>query len=275
MSPPRASTVLPVPVLWLLAALLAVPAPSARAASGSIDEVADCAIRNLPPSAHGVAKLISRTAGGTERTILVDYWSHQPDLGARQIVIARRSGPSDEVAAYLFSDGDAIGEAWAYVRGQKAAQRITTTGVEVRLFGTTVSLEDFARFARVVFPGRVRRLDDAEIGGRKVFVIETEPSPGSGSEYSRIVTSIDRQWCVILRRESFDPTFDGGTRPRKIYSVDPADVRVDGKFANPSRARLEDASDGSSTQMELVSLDLPAGVDDAFFTPDALPRASR
>jgi Outer membrane lipoprotein-sorting protein len=274
MSPPCASTVLP--VFWLLAALVAFePAPSAHAAAGSIEEVADCAVRNLPPSAHGVAKLVSRTAGGTVKTVLVDYWSHQPDLGARQIVIARRSGPSDEVAAYLFSDGDAIGEAWAYVRGQAKAQRITTTGVEVKLFGTTLSLEDFARFARVVFPGRVRRLDDAELGGRKVFVIETEPSPSSGSEYSRIVTSIDREWCMILRRESFDPTFEGGAQPRKIYSVDPADVRIDGKFANPSRARLEDARDGSSTQMELVSLELPAGVDDAFFTPDALPRASR
>jgi hypothetical protein len=258
-----------------LAAFLAIErAPSAFAATGSIQEVMDCAIRNLPPSAHGHANLVSRFKDGGEKSVEVDYWSHTPDLGARQIVIARRGAQKGDVAAYLFSDGDAIGEAWAYVKGESKAQRITTTGVEVRLFKSTVSLEDFARFARVVFPGQVRRLDDAEIGGRKVYVIEIKPAPDAGSEYSRIVTSIDREWCLILRRESFDPTYEGGAQPRKIYSVEPADVRVDGKFANPKRALLKDARDGSSTAMEILELQLPAGVDDAFFTPDALPRAS-
>jgi len=270
MSSARAPSVLA--VFLLLGAPAAAPA---LAATGSIQEVVDCALRNLPPSAHGVAKLVTRASDGSEKAVEVDYWSHQPDLGARQIVIARRAASSGEVAAYLFSDGDAIGEAWAYAKGQAKAQRITTRGVEVRLFGSAVSLEDFARFARVAFPGKVRRLDDAEIGGRKVYVVETTPGPDSGSEYARIVTSIDREWCAILRRESFDPSFENGSRPRKTYSVEPADVRVDGKFANPRRARLEDAKDGSSTQMEVLSLELPAAVDDTFFSPDALPRASR
>ncbi|MFI5315214.1 MAG: outer membrane lipoprotein-sorting protein [Myxococcota bacterium] len=271
MSSARAASVLPV---FLAAAVAVGIAPAVRAQSGSIAEVADCAIRNLPPSAHGHAKLVSRAADGVGKTIEVDYWSHTPDLGARQIVIALRGAPDGEVAAYLFSDGDAIGEAWAYTKGAAKAQRITTTGVEVRFFGTSLSLEDFARFARVVFPGRLRRLADAEIGARKVYVIETQPAPDAGSAYARIVTSIDREWCLILRRESFDAGFEGGARARKIYRVDPADVRVDGKFANAKRARQEDAEYSASTEMEVLELELPAKVDDAFFTPDALPRAS-
>ncbi len=269
------SSARPSSVLAVFLFLAAFAAPSASAATGSIQEVVDCAVRNLPPSAHGRAKLVTRVPGAAEKTVEVDYWSHQPDLGARQIVIARRAAPNGEIAAYLFSDGDAVGEAWAYAQGQTKAQRIKTMGVEVRLFGSAVSLEDFARFARVAFPGKVRRLDDAEIDGRKVYVVETTPGPDSGSEYTRIVTSIDREWCAILRRESFDPSFEKGAQPRKVYSVLPADVRVDGKFANPRRARLDDAKDGSSTQMEVLALELPAAADDTFFSPDALPRASR
>jgi hypothetical protein len=243
-------------------------------AGGSIEEVADCALRNLPPSAHARAALTSRAADASEKKVEIEYWSHTPDLGARQIVIARHGAPDNTVSALLFSDGDAVGEAWAVIAPKGKAKRITTSDVEVRLFGSNVSLEDFARFARVAFPGQVRRLDDAEIGGRKVYVVENKPSPHAGSIYSRIVTSIDREWCMILHRESFAESFEKGARPLKTYSVEPADVRVDGRFATATRARQDDARDGSSTRMEILELELPAKVGDDFFTPDALPRAA-
>jgi hypothetical protein len=247
---------------------------AADGATGSLTEVADCAIRNLPPSAHGVAKVTSRDAKGAERSFEVDYWSETEAEGTRKIVIARRAAPPDSPAAYLFSDGDAIGETWSFTRSEGKARRIKAVGPDAHLFGTNLSLEDFARFARVVFPGQVRRLPDTNILGRNAYVIETKPAEDAGSEYSRIVTSIDREWCLILRRESYDSSFENGARPRKLYKVEPADVRVDGKFANAKRARQDDAKDGSSTTMEVQSLELPAKVDAAFFTPDALPSAS-
>jgi hypothetical protein len=272
MSSDRAARARPVFVsAWIAAAALAFAARAG--AAGSIQEVMDCAIRNLPPSAHGVAKLVT-TTDGAERTLEVDYWSRTDDPGGRKIVIAQRGAPDDVTSAYLFSDGDAIGEVWAFTRADGKARRIKATGPEARLFATSMSLEDFARFARVVFPGQVRRLNDAQIDGRKAYVIETKPAPDAGSEYSRILTSIDREWCMILRRESFDATFEDGARARKTYSVEPADVRIDGKFANAKRARQIDASDGSSTRMEVLELELPAKVDESFFTPDALTRAS-
>ena len=263
-----------VTLLARLASVAAVAFAGPAGAAGSIAEVMDCAIRNLPPSAHGVAKLVTRTGDGVDHALEVDYWSRTSDPGGRKIVIARRNAPDDVISAYLFSDGDAIGEVWASTRADGKARRIQATGPDARLFASSMSLEDFARFARVVFPGQVRRLDDAKLFERKVYVLETKPAPDAGSEYARIVTSIDQEWCMILRRESFDANFEKGGRARKIYSVDPADVRVDGKFANAKRAVQLDAKDGSSTQMEVLELELPAKVDDAFFTPDALPSAS-
>jgi hypothetical protein len=277
MSSDRAARALPLLVTLLASGAVATAAlvlAASAGAAGSIIEVADCAARNLPPSAHGVAKLVTRSGDGAEHALEVDYWSRTDEPGTRRIVIAERAAPDDTTSAYLFSDGDAIGEVWAFTRADGKARRIQATGDDARLFGSSMSLEDFARFARVVFPGQVRRLDDAEIGGRKVYVIETRPAPDAGSEYARIVTSIDREWCMILRRESFDASFAKGERARKIYTVEPKDVRVDGKFANPKRARQDDAKDGSSTQMQVLELELPAKVEEAFFTPDALSRAS-
>jgi hypothetical protein len=261
-------------VAWIVAFAAAVASsPQARAQSGSMTEVADCAIRNLPPAAHAHAKVVARSAKGKEHAFEVDYWSRTSPEGTRQIVIVDPNAPKDAVAAYLFSDGDSIGEAWAYSAKKGKAVKIEGRGAKARLFDTNLSLEDFARFARVVFPGQVRRLDDGEIGGRKVYVIETKPSADSGSEYAKIVTSIDKEWCLILQRESYDAAFAKAAKPRKLYQVAPADVRVDGKFANGTRARQDDAKDGSSTEMQILSLELPAQLDESFFTPDALPRA--
>ncbi|HXZ85846.1 MAG TPA: outer membrane lipoprotein-sorting protein [Myxococcota bacterium] len=262
-----------VAVLWAALAGAGLCAGAARAA-GSIQEVADCATRNLPPSAHARVKLTLHPAKGEPRSVEVEYWSRTAPEGARNVVISRPSAPDDEIAAYLVSDGDAIGEAWAFARAHGTPERIQTDGRDVRLFGSNVSVEDFARFGRVLFPGQVRRLADGEVGGRKAYVVETHPSPEGGSEYSRIVTSIDKEWCMVMRRESYMADFAKGERPRKIYSVDPADVRIDAGFANAHRARLDDAKDGSSTQMEILELELPAKLDDAMFTPDALRRAA-
>jgi outer membrane lipoprotein-sorting protein len=269
MSSPRASRAF----LLLCAAsgLWAAP-PAARAQSeSSIEEVADCAIRNLPPSAHAHAKLAVR-AGGAEKTIDVEYWSHTGSEGTRKIEVVQRGGPESGPTGYLVSDGNAVGEAWAVAKGEPKAKRIEAP--KERLFGSNVTLEDFARFGRVVFPGQVRRLPDAEVGGRKAYVIETRPSPDSKSAYSRIVTSIDREWCLILRRESYDAAFEKGEKPRKLYEASPTDVKVQDKFANATRARLSDANDGSTTELQVTALEVPDQVDESFFTPAALERTA-
>jgi len=257
-----------------LRAALGAALLAATARAGSIQEVADCASRNLPPSAHARVKLTVRPARGESRSVELEYWSRTAPEGARDVVISRPGAANDQISAYLVSDGDAIGEAWAFARAKGKPERVETDGKDVRLFGSNVSVEDFARFARVLFPGQVRRLADSEVGGRKVYVVETHPAPDGGSEYSRIVTSIDQQWCMVMRRESYQSDFQKGERPRKVYSVDPADVKIDGGFANAHRARLDDAKDGSSTQMEILALELPAKLDDGIFTPDALSRAA-
>jgi Outer membrane lipoprotein-sorting protein len=273
MSSPRGSRSRARLALSAAGCLLAL-APAVRADSGSIEEVADCAIRNLPPSAHAHALLKARSADGAERDVDVEYWSRTGEEGTRKIVIARRAAPDNAVAAYLFSDGDAVGEAWLFSKSDGKARRLDGGVGTARLFGSNVSLEDFARFARVVFPGQVRRLPDTDVGGRKAYVVETKPSPDAGSAYSRIVTSIDREWCLILRRESFDPAFENGAKPRKVYEVSASDVKQKDGFANAWRARQDDAQDGSSTEMKIVDLELPAKIDESFFTPAALERAA-
>jgi Outer membrane lipoprotein-sorting protein len=249
--------------------LAAALAPLARAAS--LSEVVDCAVGNLSPTAHRSGVFVTRaSANAPERTIEWEYWALQPDQGLRKVMIARKGAADGEVAAYLFQDGDAVGETWQYVKGQAKAERLRLTGEQARLFGTNFSLEDYARTARVVFPGQVRQLPEATLDGRAVYVVETRPAPASKSEYERLVTSIDKERCTVLRRESYDDQFEGGKRARKVYAVAPDGVAADGKFFTPVRTQLDDAKDGSETRIVVEKFDLPANLDPKSFTPEAL-----
>lgn len=260
----------------LAGALWGALPPLPAAAQDSMVDVLDCALRNLPPAGHAVAKLISRArANAPERAIQFEYWSLQAQPGVRRIAIARKGSPANEVSAYLFEEGNAIGEVWEYREAKGHAERVRLTGANARLFGTNFSLEDFARTARVVFPGQVRKLPDATVGGRSAYVVETRPAPESKSEYERLVTSIDKERCLVLRREGFDEQFEGGARPRKVYEVAPQGVAFDGAYAVATHARLADREDGSETRLEVEAFDLPKNLDPGTFTPEALARLGR
>ena len=108
-----------------------------------------------------------------------------------------------------------------------------------------------------------------------VYVVETHPAPASKSEYERLVTSIDKERCTVLRREGYDDQFEGGKRARKIYAVAPDGVAADGKFFTPIRTQLDDLKDGSETRIVVEKFDLPAKLDPNDFTPEALTRTGQ
>jgi hypothetical protein len=262
------------PFSVVLAVVFAL-APSRAPLCASIEEVVDCARSSLPPAAHGRFLLRWRSAQGEQREVEGSYWAEQPAAGARRVIVASSSGRPEQRAAYLFSEGDAVGEAWLWMPDQKSARRIMARGSEGELFGTDLSFEDFARFARISFPGQLRRLDDATIGGRPVYVVETKPAPDSGSEYSKIVTSLDKELCVVLRRECYQAGFEAGAKPRKLLSVDPKNVKREKGFARATKALLQDQQDGSETRVQLVDLDLDAKLPEGFFRPENLAETAK
>ena len=250
---------------------LAVVAFVRPASAGAIEDILECGLRNLPPAGHAIAKLWTRpNAKAPEHAIDFEYWSLQAEPGQRRVLIARKNAEPDQVAAYLFAEGEAIGEAWEYIPAHHKPERAHAHGDKSRLFGTNLTLEDFARTARVLFAGQIRQLPDATVEGRPVYVVQTKPAPDAESEYTRIVTSIDKEQCLVLRRESFDPAFAKGAKPRKVYAVSTKDVRQEGAYFVATRASLEDAKDGSQTRLEVEKFDLPKQLDPKLFTPEAL-----
>ena len=235
----------------------------------------DCAIPNLRRRPR-VAKLITRSAAGRNTRSRSTTGASTIDPGGRKIVIAPRGAPDDSSLGVPVQrrrrDRRGVGVQALGRQADPAHQH----GGDSHLFGTNLTLEDFARTARVVFPGRcgARRRD----GRRPPRLRRRRPSrlPDAGSEYSRIVTSIEKEHVSPCAARASTRTFEKGERPRKIYTVEPAnDVQVDGKYANAARAQLDDARTARPRGWRWTSSTFPAKVDAAFFTPEALARAGR
>ena len=252
---------------------LAASSAAAAEGPGSLEQVMNCFVKAIPPAAHGRFSLVHQhSTNEPDHTAAGEYWAELPEVGERKVLIASRDAWQGKAGAYLFSDGDPLGEAWGWKQGEQP-RRIAARSPDANVFHTDVSFEDFARFARIVAPGQIRRLPDATVDGRAVYVLEIRPGPDAHSIYDRVVSSIDKEWCTPLRREGYSASFEGGARPLHLMTVAPADVKQEKGFARASRARLQDFSDGSETRVELVDLEIGAPLPADFFTPENLPRA--
>jgi hypothetical protein len=256
----------------LVAALVLSLAPvRARAQEHlSLEEVIDCWSKSLPPSAHGGFTLTWKSGKGEERKIEGYYWAEQPKDAGRNVIIASKGEAGGKPAAYLIREGDEIGEVWVATPQAPTAKKVIARGEAGELYGTDITFEDFARFARMLFPGQLRRLDDAVVEGRQTYVVQTRPAPDEGSEYSNIVSALDKEWCVVLRRECFETSYEGGKVARKVITSDPKAVKHEQGYARATRAVMTDAKDGSETHVELVDLTLDAKLIPEFFAPEKL-----
>jgi hypothetical protein len=256
----------------VLALAVSVAPVAAAQESGSLEAVMDCFVKGIPPSSHGRFALTHVHPGISEHTASGEYWAELPETGARKVVIASPDAWNGKAGAYLFSEGDALGEAWAWKQGEAKARLIPAKSDEAYVFHTDVSFEDFARFARIVAPGQIRRLPDAKIGDRPVYVVEIKPGPDARSNYTRVVSSIDQEWCAPLQREGYSDAFEKGARPLHVTRVDPKDVKLEKGFARVQRARLDDNGDGSHTIVKIEDLSIGDPRPESFFTPEHLPQ---
>ena len=96
--------------------------------------------------------------------------------------------------------------------------------------------------------------------------MQTEPGSIEASAYEKIVTSVDRDTCVILQVDSFEP----GGRLRKVLRADPAKVQTVGSLHMASSLELEDVVDQTKTKVHLDEIKLDTEIPDGRFRPAEL-----
>ena len=174
--------------------------------------------------------------------------------GSAMLMIESASGPSD---FYVYSPDE---------RKVRRVQGRSNSG----LFGTDFSYDDFENWRSFQKHGKAQRMPDAAVSGRPVYVVESSPAADEQSSYERIVTSVDRESCVVLQVDSFEP----GGRLRKVLRADPAKVQSVGTLKIATGLELEDVVDQTKTRVSLDSVKLDANLPDSRFRPTDLGSGS-
>jgi len=256
----------------LAAALLLLPWPApAQSAADPLAEAQACAKRNLPHTtlefratftkvdrvggerASRAKVLGKKLADGLQRAVL--RFDRPTDIrGTAMLMIENPSGPS---------------EFYVFAPGERRVRRISGRS-SGGLFGTDFSYDNFENWRGFSKRNKAELLPDAVEADRAVYVLAGAPAPEDGSSYERVVSYVDRETCVVLRVDSYEP----GAKLRKILRADPKTVEKSGDLAIARALELEDLIDGTRTRVAIESIRLDADLPDRLFRQTDLASGS-
>lgn len=258
----------PVPCISaVVAVLLLATRFDAHAAEPSAGELARRALELGAANLTGLSADVVMTTtdkNGKQRTRELRIASKQ--LDGRVHTLVRFRSPSDVAGIALLAvegKGGKADELTVYLPAYKRTRRIAPSQRGASFADTDFSYADFTRGSEPVDPSKVKRLEDATLRGRPVYVIEG-PAP-KGSPYARVRAWIDRASTLVLKAESYDG--DGAL----LRTYEAEELAEQGGRTIPVKATMRNARTGSQTVLVLKKVETEAPPD-SHFTERALER---
>ena len=259
----------PIRFASLLWAALLLSASSAFAAETAA-EIEDCVKGNLPPDT-AVQTIVFRTHNRLDEIANAEvklYWKRIED--DRSNVMLRFEKPLDRRgSALLMLQKEKNTDMFMYLPELDRTRRVTGRMLEGSMFGTDFTYEQFQRLQGLAEDVEVNRLDDTELAGNTVQVLEHIPSKAEGTRRERVLSFIDPERCVQLRAEFFDG--DGG--PRKVLEVDVTSIQQQDGLWIPRKMKMKDLKDGTETDLYIEKLEIGVKIPKRTFSQAGLARA--
>jgi hypothetical protein len=252
--------------LWVL--LAGGIAQRAALAAADVDEVVDCVRANLPRGDELRAiTLVSRDRTGRESVMQASVFARKSDAGDRRILLVLTQPEVLKDSSVLILRTATSEKFWLHTP-QVGRRELTGMARQEGLLGSDISVEDLLQLEGTIGASAqaLTRLPDASVDGRAVYQIESRPPLGQ-SPYSRVVTAIDREWCVPVRAEFFEA---GASGPRKRLTVPSSFVLKVGNSWVAHRSILRDLRDETESEILLRSLTEVATLPAVAFNPDEL-----
>lgn len=190
--------------------------------------------------------------------------------------IAKYTEPTDarHLGYLVIKKTDGGEDQFVYRPSARRVRRINLRGEAV--FGTDFSMEDV--FPREVEDATYQRVEDSEVDGVSVFVVDVFPKPEKDSEYNKFKVFVEKDHYVALRTQywdEYDEMFKelNAERPSirmfegKERSGDPKQIWV------PTHTRMTQLKTGSYTDLEVVTLRLDTKLRDRDFSQRELTRS--
>lgn len=247
-------------------AALGLVVSSARALE-TAEEIQACVERNIESSSSVQTLTLDAKdrVGGINRLNATIYYK-KDDAGAMRVLM-RIDAPEDlRDAAILLIERDGGQDIFMYVPELRRVRRLHGRMITDTMFGTDFSYEDFRRLqaASNDLPGE--RLADAEVQGRKVWVVASRYPEDSESMYERMVAYVDQETCVPLRLEFFQK----GDSPRKVLESNAeAIVEVSGRKV-AKKMVIRDLEKETETAVDVVDLQVDVEIPEKLFRERSL-----
>lgn len=239
--------------LWPLVAASADPA---------LDKVLACMRANIPQSVRIQTIEITawdRTRG--ERSLRGRLVGTRENEKLR--VMVRIDAPNDLAgASYLVREGDKSDEMYLYLPSMRKVRRITGASMDGQLWGTDLSYSDLKQIQNAFTGANVKLEPEAQLGGRRVYVLSLTPRAEDGSRYKTVRAQIDQQTCVALAVEFSDPA-----GVHKTLTVKPGDLRQSGKLWYAAEADVSDVRNKTHTRLRVVGLSNADNLASRYFNP--------
>jgi hypothetical protein len=252
--------------------LLAVPA-SARGELETADEIEQCVQDNLPRKSS-VQNVLFRSTNrvgdvtGSDATI---HWKLFDD-GLSKVLLRFTAPPDMRGAGVLLIEKEGRRpDTFMYLPEIRKVRRVSSRSAASSLFGTDFSYEDFERLVGMSSDASRERIADTEVDGREVYVVVGRPDPESGSAYERVVAFVDKQTCVPLRTESYEP--GGGLR--KLLTADSSKIEREGTLWVPREQTMKDLRDETQTDLVIEQIDIDANIHRKMFSARELEAGAR
>ena len=256
----------------LLAILFALPL-TAGAESRSLAEIEQCVRDNLPrkSSVQTVALRSTNRVGDVSESIATIHWMSFEDGLSKLLLRFVRPLDMRGAGVLLLEKEDRSPDTFLYLPEVGQVRRVSSGAAASSLFGTDFSYEDFNRLVGMSGETTKELGDDTEISGRGAHVISARPSPESGSAYERIAIAVDKETCVVLQTQSYEP----GDRLRKVLLADPAEIKHVGSLWLPHRFTMQDLRDETKTDVIVEEIEVEARIHRKMFSARELEAGAR
>jgi outer membrane lipoprotein-sorting protein len=259
--------------LWMLVSLVLVAAAApAMAQDGDQDddkksakEIIDASLdKNSLGFQSGRADLalIIEDKAGSKRVRKLDVKSKK--VGEATNTLVELTAPKEvRGQAFLFAESKkGEDDVWMYVPAFKVTRRIEGSQKSGSFLGSHFTYADLE--SRDLKDAKYKRLKDEKVGKHEVYVIESTPKKGSGSDYAKIVSYIRKSDFMPLKMRFYDSSGEVAKTlfVEKLDKTDSGQTYVERMTLRPEG--------GGFTTIKLESFDDKADLADSLFSKGQL-----
>ncbi|HXG28803.1 MAG TPA: outer membrane lipoprotein-sorting protein [Nevskiales bacterium] len=243
--------------------MLLLLAPSVLALEKA-EDIRACVRQNYPARSSTQAFVLASIGrDGTERSLQATaYWKRGSDGRAK--VMLQVDKPDDlRGSSYLLLEKPTRDDLFMYLPAVNRVKRIQGSQMSDSLWGTDFSYEDVKQLQGIFDAGTLTREADADVAGKKLYVLAFTPAKVEESAYKRIVSRIDPATCVALQTDFFQT----GDTPRKRLTIDPKEVRPLGTRWMPHLYEMQDLHNQTRTVLRIDKVSADVELPERLFNP--------